>query len=190
MMNWWIAVFLSLSFSAYADPSIQVEEQIERVRILLGVEGSQSSSTLSSMTAVGPHAHISYGLADKHAAGLAITQTYETDSMSALYFDVAGFYEYAVRGSYLSKTYKLKQDSKEISREQSPQKSITSLGIGLDQMFLNGKNNIYSGTGVTFKAAHDFRLSSIPLNVGLRYSALTVKGESFSVFSFTLSYLY
>ena len=180
---------VSTGLWASAQTDLRLEETQDSVHISVGATVSSVQSGLLTLNGAGPNAQVSKGIDDAHAFFLGLTSLYELQSRSSLYFSVFGGYEYALQGGFLDRSRKLMRfDGSVVATELIPRRHATSVGVGFEQMILNGKDSIYSGTGLTGKISREFTWRGYDLRGEARVLLMTVRASPMQVFGLSLSY--
>jgi hypothetical protein len=103
---------------------------------------------------------------------------------SATATGLGGYFYYTLFGDFGGSSKTVSLEGVPVLVERKPKSSSLQLGLGLDEFFLNGSEQVYSVSGFGFGAKYQFELFHQYFEVGGRYSMMStnntpVKGTFF-----------
>ena len=185
-MSWILVLLTQVAFAQ--DSKLTYFESEDRFEFVLGLQASQMTTSLGAATGFGPVVEFDYGLSTNFSTGMLFSQVFDTSERAALFLDIYGFVQYSLTGSALGSRRRILYQGETVVDEFKQKRSGLSLGVGPEQLIVNGSVSAYPSSGVAASLHWDTTLIATPVGTHLRFSTLSARGESLTVFSFHLGF--
>lgn len=171
---------LGLTFSSRAvcamDVSFLTRESdlrtdVENGQLAFGLEAAQiEPATGPALVGIGPRFGVDYDLGNGLSVNPAVSLV--TSGTGFIYSGVSGFLRYSIFGELSSIRQVLSSNGVAIVTRERERSNRLSVGIGLEQLFLNGSQNVYPAAGISASVAYSMQLYGRRFEVSGRYSML------------------
>ena len=183
-----------LSFAALADDSetplthrFDYREEKFKGEFSFGLEGAQIQSTGSSLTGIGPRIGVDYDLGANFSVNPSASVA--MDGNTIIYSGFNGYLRYSILGSLSGDHKVLTFDGKQSVDQSTPRSNRLSVGLGVEQLFLNGTQSVYPAAGFSATSAYSFKMFSSQFEVAARYSQMVANSKSFTGIFIDFSFL-
>jgi hypothetical protein len=137
-----------------ANPPINSDTKIHRSGLTVGTEISQLQLPTASFLGLGFSFAYQYAVNSNWAVRPQIGQVLNTSGGTYLYTSFAGFVTYALTGSQLWGSSDVTFGGKPVSSITYPRLSTFSVGVGVEQLLLNGTQAVYAAPGYSALATY------------------------------------
>ena len=160
--------------SALQTEAFTTTKVIHRFTFNFGTEISQLQFRGGSLQGYGFNLGTDFALTDKIALGPAMGMVYDlTQFQGFLYSRFSGYAKYALTGhNYIADSTLSFKGASLMQKTTKPGQRLV-LGVGADQLFLNGSKNIYPATGPSAMCGYSFVALGLWLDVSVSYGVLT-----------------
>ena len=166
-----------------------VEDSPKRIDLLLGVEGSLFSTSISSLNGIGLNLGLQYHLNTRWSLGASANQAFDVSGFGALFSGFNTHALYHFKDIDLNEKRRVLQEQRPIIIERKLSDSYFSIGAGVEQLILNGTTSVYPAPGFSLLVTYNSRLFGANTVSGFRYGTYQVNSQSATAMFITLSYV-
>lgn len=178
--------FIIFSTSAYA-VDVQTQSYESKNYLSAGLEFAQFTLEGGSLNGTSVKVDFSHYFTPKWGIEVFLASAVNASSGGASNFTtLGGYFNYTLLGNCCSIQKTISMDGSPIVVETSSKKNQLKVGVGIDQVFLNGSKSVYSISGVGAGASYEFRMFDYPLKASGRYSMMSSGAMSISGIFFGL----
>ena len=185
-----IFIMMSLSFVANLHASenqLQYEKKEVPNSLSIGLEYSSLSAT-TRLSGFGIQLNWQRNLSNSFALDFGLMQVFNfSDGFNYLYTGIGVFTKYAVLGEFSNQSAALYHAGHSLVTEYPEKGDILAIGVGPEQLILNGTSSIFPVTGLSFLLQYQTRFFDLPLSSTLRYSTMSGNNLQITGIFFTLS---
>lgn len=143
---------------------------------LLVFSGEYNSFVLptGSLTGFGPKLNFNHFFSEKMAIDTYFSTAFGSDAgVQSSFTGMGAYLTYAVLGTCCSSSKTVTVGGFPTITERTELGNLLQVGVGVDQAFLNGSQNVYPSSGLGVSASYDFGLFSYRFRAALRTSMMT-----------------
>lgn len=144
-----------------------VSNPLKKTEFAVGAEFSQIQLPGLSLTGYGACLSYQFAFSERWAVKPQMSQALGSGS-TYLYTSIAGFASYALTGSYYWGHQELKVNGVTAASIQVPRTNVWSVGVGLEQIFLNGAQSVYAAPGMAVFTSYSWQWMNRQMTAGLR----------------------
>lgn len=174
-----LTLFASLSLSLCAH-AYDVRTVVNENKSSLAVSGEMSQFTLDegSISGTGVKVDFSHGFTKDIALELYLsTAIGGGSSVSASFTGLGGYALYNLLGTCCQENRTISVDGTTVVKETMAQKHLLQVGIGLDQILLNGSKGVYSTSGLGIGGNYQFNVWDFKVKISARMAQMTANKE-------------
>lgn len=171
--------------------SLRSDEIVDNNQISIGLNGSIFSLDTGTIQGTGPKIDFTHYFGNKINVEffLATALSFEAKNKIA-FIGLGGVLYYTALGQCYQTRNNVYINETLIASEFNTQTNCLRVGGGLQQYFLNGTKNIYSGAGIGLNAAYHFTMWNYYFKTDTSYSVITSSKNQLNHFSISLSLIF
>lgn len=170
------ALVLILICSRAGAQGLSLQSSTEERRSLLVISGEYNSFTLptGSLTGFGAKLNFNHFFTDSVAVDTYFSTAFGSDGgVQSSFTGMGAYLTYAVLGSCCSANKTVTVSGFPTITEKTELSNLLQVGIGVDQFFMNGSQNVYPSSGVGLSLSYDFGMLDRHFRVSTRASMMT-----------------
>ncbi len=180
-----LAVILLLFASPAFAVDIVTEIKETKNYLSAGLEYAQFSLGSGSITGSAIRVDFTHYFSNNYSIEMFITSAVNA-STSSSFTTLGGYFYYTLTGDCCSFNKIISLDGAPIVMESTNKKNSLKVGLGIDQVFLNGSKSVYSISGLGFGAEYDFKMFNKLFKAASRYSVMSSNNNSIQGLFFSL----
>ncbi|MBX3019920.1 MAG: hypothetical protein KF767_18680 [Bdellovibrionaceae bacterium] len=167
----------------------QIRKKPRNSSFLFGSELTQTSGTTGSLAGIGPRVGFEYAISEKLSLSTNITFALQATGKPGAYFysGFTGAVRYALSGSNLMDRTEITDGQTTFVEYSRLKRERLQLVAGIEQLFLNGSNNIFPAIGFTAQGVYSFQMLDNDWEFDGRMSQLLAGDRSFMLIGLGLS---
>lgn len=168
---------------------LRTKEKETKNKFFIGAEGAMLQASTGSLVGYGFRLAFEHAFNPNFALDLSMGQAFGNGGslVSALYTSFAGTVVYSVIGNIQEVSRQVYMNDQLTYTETAHKKSIFTVGLGMEQMLLNGDSGIYPATGLAAQGNYYFSWGDNPLKAQIKVGSLSAQGQSVLAFFGNLS---
>ncbi len=120
------------------------------------------------------HADFTHYFNNRFGAEISLASAFNASSATASSFTtIGGYVHYTIFGDCCSLNKIITLDGAPIVIESTNKRNSLKVGVGIDQVFLNGSKSVYSISGLGLGAQYDFKMFHRLFKASARYSMMS-----------------
>ena len=165
---------------------LSVHDEVRKSTLSVGLEYA-SLQTSVPLSGYGLTLGFSYALSRNWELGAMLSQIFDSKGFSYLYTGLGASVKYSVFGSFLSGSHEVSSLLGPVVKETQTQEKIVAIGIGAEQLLINGSTQVYPASGITVQASYHFPVFAKWWVLGVRAGSFSAAQKTFSALFLNLS---
>lgn len=105
--------------------------------------------------------------------------------VSSTFTGFGGYVNYTLLGDCCASSKSITLEGRSLVNEVKPRTSLLRVGLGFDQVFLNGDKAVYPASGLGAGASYEFPIFGFNLRLAARTSFMTANSQAIQAFFFS-----
>lgn len=179
-------LLLFFSSAAFAEGvELQTNIDDEKRAVTVSFEMAQFALPAGTISGMGGKVEYTHYLTKKISIDPFFAMAFGTQGgVSSTFTGFGGYVNYSLLGDCCSSKKAIAIEGRALVTEEKPRTSLLRVGLGFDQVFLNGDKAVYPASGLGAGASYEFPLLGFNFRLAARTSFMTANSQSIQALFF------
>ncbi len=173
-------IALLISSSAYAEGlELKADDDEQKSAVTVSFESAQFALPGGSITGMGGKIEYTRYVTPRISIDPFFAMAFgTTGGVSSTFTGFGGYVNYTLVGDCCTTKRLVSIEGRSLVSDEKPRTQLLRVGVGFDQVFLNGDKAVYPASGIGAGASYDFSLFGRGLRLAARTSFMTANQQS------------